>query len=281
MPELPEVETVRVALDRAMTGDVIGAVQLNRTGLRNPFAPDLAARMAGRTVTGVGRRGKYILVHLDRGDVFVLHLGMSGRVLLVPAGGDHADDRHDHIDISFQSGLRVIYNDARRFGMAFMLDEAGLKSYPAFATMGPEPLGNAFSGPVLAAALQGRKTTIKNALMDQRIVAGLGNIYVCEALYDAGISPLRMAATIRKTEAEALSNAIRAVLTRALAAGGSTLRDYRHANGDLGYFQQQLKVYGREGAPCPDCVCTVEQTGGIRRISQAGRSTFYCPQRQK
>ncbi len=280
MPELPEVETVCRALEKTIAGQAIAAVVTHRDGLRTPFPKDLKKRLEGRTITHVARRAKYILVHLKSHDVLVLHLGMSGRILLHPAGQHKEAAKHDHLVMMTKEGVQIVFHDPRRFGMAFIVRADELGSHPAFKFIGPEPLGNAFSGPVLAAALKGKKTSVKVALLDQKTVAGVGNIYACEALFYAGISPLKVAAQLTKAQAGNLAEAIKKVLLQAIQAGGSTLRDYRHTNGDLGYFQQKLAVYDKEGKSCPGCTCTVAETGGVQRITQGGRSTFYCPRRQ-
>ena len=275
MPELPEVETVRRAMAQSLQGDVIDSVTLYREGLRTPFAPDFADRLRGRTVMDVRRRAKYLVVDLNGPDLLILHLGMSGRVLLQPPGQHALIGKHDHIAMQMRDGIQLLFHDPRRFGMAFVIAKTAFDAHPAFASLGPEPLGNDFSAPALAAALDGRKTSIKVALLDQHVVAGVGNIYACEALYYAGISPLRLAGDLRAEELERLVPAIRQVLESAIAAGGSSLRDYRHTDGDLGYFQQKLAVYDKEGKPCQRCGDTV------LRISQGGRSTFYCPACQR
>lgn len=281
MPELPEVETVKNGMEQALKGRVVTSVEARRAGLRIPFPPDLKSSLEGRRIEDLGRRAKYILVTLEGGPVLVLHLGMSGRVALLPPEDKREPEKHDHLVFGFDNDARMMFADPRRFGMVFTVPQNELDDHKAFKNLGPEPLGNHFSGPVLVAALKGRKSTIKAALLDQRIIAGLGNIYVCEALYDAGISPLRLAGGVQEAEAEKLTVAIKDVLKRAIKAGGSTLRDYRHADGELGYFQHEFKTYGRVGESCPDCDCNVDKTGGIKRIVQSGRSSFYCPQKQK
>jgi formamidopyrimidine-DNA glycosylase len=284
MPELPEVETVRRALQADLEGDVIKTVTAHREGLRVPFPKDLAERLRGRRIDSVARRAKYIVIDMQGGpkghDVFVLHLGMSGRIRIHPRGAHEKPGKHDHLVIVTEKGMQMVFNDPRRFGMAILLRAGEMETHPAFKDLGPEPLGNGFSGPVLARALKGRKTAIKLALLDQHVVAGVGNIYDCEALFHAGISPLRQALSLNGGEAEKLAASIKKVLRGAIAAGGSSLRDYRHTNGETGTFQQKLAVYGREGKACPGCTCDVARTGGVLRISQGGRSTFYCPRKQ-
>jgi formamidopyrimidine-DNA glycosylase len=278
MPELPEVETVCRGLALHMDGNRIARLQLNRPDLRVPMPAGLVGLVEGRRVERVARRAKYILIHLDDQGVIIAHLGMAGRMVVSPPGADPIPpERHDHVVFIMDTGAIVRFNDARRFGLIDYTTEDGLAGHPLLAGIGPEPLGNAFNGPYLAAALAGKVTPIKSALLDQRVVAGLGNIYVAEALYWAGLSPRRLAATVAGGRTERLVTAIREVLTRAIAAGGSSLKDYVQASGELGYFQHQWAVYGREGVPCPGCDCG----GGIKRIVQAGRSTFYCAKRQR
>lgn len=276
MPELPEVETIRRGLAAKLEGRRLARVELRRPDLRIPFPPDFVARLEGRRVEHVGRRAKYLLFHLDDGTVLIAHLGMSGRMLVTPAPAPQAGP-HDHVLIETDDGTAVTYQDHRRFGLMTLCDETGLEAHPLLRDLGPEPLGNDFNGPGLSAALAGRRTPIKAALLDQRIVAGIGNIYACEALYRARISPRRLARSVAGARAERLAVAVRAVLQDAIAAGGSSLRDYVQADGELGYFQHAWAVYGREGEPCPDCACG----GAVRRIAQGGRSTFYCPARQR
>jgi len=278
MPELPEVETVCRGLALHMDGRRVAALALNRPDLRVPLPKDLRRRVEGRRILRVVRRAKYILVHLEDGGVLIAHLGMSGRMVVTASGAPPLPvDKHDHVVFTLDDGATIRFNDARRFGLIDFADERDLPRHKLFAGLGPEPLGNEFSGPVLAASLAGRKTPIKAALLDQGVVAGLGNIYVSESLYWAGVSPRRLAATIRGERAERLVTAIREVLNRAIAAGGSSLRNYVQASGELGYFQHEWAVYRRESEACPGCDCS----GGVRRIVQAGRSTFYCAKRQR
>ncbi|MDX1485463.1 MAG: bifunctional DNA-formamidopyrimidine glycosylase/DNA-(apurinic or apyrimidinic site) lyase [Alphaproteobacteria bacterium] len=285
MPELPEVETVRRGLIPVLGGRRIVHAEVRRAGLRIPFPRDLGPWLTGRRVRSITRRAKYILVAFeDTGRVLVIHLGMSGRVVIDGAGGANrpmAPGPHDHVIIETDGGTRLLFNDARRFGMMTLAEGRTLGRHPLFAGLGPEPLADEFTGAALASRLTGKATAIKSALLDQRVVAGLGNIYVCEALYRAGISPRRKAKSIGPLRARRLAAAIRAVLAEAIAAGGSSLRDHKQPNGELGYFQHRFAVYGREGMACPDCDCDVGQTGGIRRIVQGGRSSFYCPRRQR
>ncbi|MHA1538185.1 MAG: bifunctional DNA-formamidopyrimidine glycosylase/DNA-(apurinic or apyrimidinic site) lyase [Alphaproteobacteria bacterium] len=285
MPELPEVETVCRGLAQAIEGQRISRVDVRRPGLRLPFPPDLAERLTGARIARVARRAKYILLHLDRGPVAIAHLGMSGRMTILEEkdeGRDQPPGRHDHLLLDFEGGIQVRFNDARRFGLLVLAeDEAALTSHPLLAGLGPEPLSNAFNGPVLSAALKHRKTPIKAALLDQRIVAGIGNIYAAEALFHAGISPRRSAHSVAGARAERLAACVKQVLAAAIESGGSSLRDYVQPSGELGYFQHAWAVYGREGEPCPGCDCQVAITGGVQRINQSGRSTFFCPRRQR
>jgi formamidopyrimidine-DNA glycosylase len=276
MPELPEVETVCRGLAGVLVGRTISRLDLHRPDLRFPFPPDLARRVEGRQVAAVRRRAKYILVHLGDGGVLIAHLGMSGRMLIGPAAALQRT-LHDHVVLTTDDGTAIRFNDARRFGFLDLTDEDGLAEHKLLRDLGPEPLGNGFSGPVLAARLAGKVTPIKAALLDQSVVAGLGNIYVSESLFQAGLSPRRLALTVTGGRAERLAAAIRDVLDRAIAAGGSSLRDYVQTSGELGYFQHQWAVYGKEGLPCPGCDCRA----GIRRIVQSNRATFYCAKRQR
>ena len=278
MPELPEVETVRRGLLPAMEGHVIARADVNRPDLRWPFPDRMAERLTGQRVERLRRRSKYILADLSGGETLLMHLGMSGRILISgdPLGQfvhDHpAPEKHDHVVFHMQNGARIIFNDPRRFGAMDLFETATAEAHPLLSAIGPEPLGNAFHEDHLIAALRGRMTPIKSALLDQKIVAGLGNIYVCEALFRAGIHPVRKAGKIGRTRVASLVPVIRATLEDAIAAGGSSLRDYRRADGELGYFQHSFDVYGREGAPCRRDGCN----GKVRRIVQAGRSSFYC-----
>lgn len=298
MPELPEVETVVRGLRPRLEGQRLRRVLQRRPDLRFPLPPDFAARLQGRRVRRVGRRAKYILIHLDDGQVLLCHLGMSGRMVISPAPGA-AFEPHDHVILETEAGDQIRFNDARRFGLMDLVDEADLPAHRLLAGLGPEPLGNAFNGPELARRLAGKRTPIKAALLDQRVVAGLGNIYVCESLYFAGLSPRRQAYTVQGGRAERLAGAVRSVLLRAIEAGGSSLRDYVQADGELGYFQHEWAVYDREGLACPACTCgaagqaaEASRNGapngapngtpcGVRRLVQSGRSTFYCAVRQR
>ncbi|MFT4013127.1 MAG: bifunctional DNA-formamidopyrimidine glycosylase/DNA-(apurinic or apyrimidinic site) lyase [Paracoccus sp. (in: a-proteobacteria)] len=277
MPELPEVETVRHGLEPHLTGRVIARAEARRPDLRWPLPPDLVQVLTGARVGGLRRRSKYILVDLEDRGSLLLHLGMSGRMLIEgeSQGEFHRDPailpRHDHVVLWTDLGTRITFNDARRFGMVDLVAPGA--EHPLLAHLGPEPLSDAFSAAHLAAAFTGRKTAVKAALLDQRLVAGLGNIYVSEALHRAGIDPRRAAGRIGPGRIAALAGHIREVLTEAIAAGGSSLRDHRQATGELGYFQHSFRVYGREGAPCPVPGCA----GQVRRIVQSGRSSYFCP----
>jgi len=272
MPELPEVETVCRGLAKVLEGRTLAEVVQRRKDLRFPLPPRFASRLTGRRVVSLRRRAKYILCDLDDGMSMLIHLGMSGRMFIEGSAG-RPPDPHDHVVFRTDRGVVVTFNDARRFGMMDLAQTADIDRHKLLRDLGPEPLGNAFDGALLSSRLAGRKTPIKAALLDQRVVAGLGNIYVSEALYRAGISPRRLARTVAGARAERLAPAIRAVLGDAIAAGGSTLRDYVQANGELGYFQHAFRVYDREGMPCPACTGACR----VRRIVQSGRSTYYCP----
>jgi formamidopyrimidine-DNA glycosylase len=275
MPELPEVETVRRGLALKMTGRHIVKAELRRQDLRRPFPPMLARTLTGAKIGKLARRGKYILIELDGNGTLLLHLGMSGRITAGPGDAPHAP--HDHVVLTLDDGTVVRFNDARRFGLLDYMRRGEEAAHPLLAGMGPEPLEPGFDGKYLGQKLAGKMTPIKAALLDQKIVAGLGNIYVCEALYRAGLSPRRLAATVTGARADKLAKSIRATLTDAIEAGGSSLRDYVQADGELGYFQHQWAVYGREGEPCPGCTCKE----GVRRIVQSGRSTFFCAKKQR
>jgi formamidopyrimidine-DNA glycosylase len=302
MPELPEVETVRRGLQPVMEGAKIVKAEARRKDLRFPFQKDFVARLTGQTVTGLGRRAKYLLADLGSGDVLLMHLGMSGSFRVQKAGEDEAPGRfhhargkdaaHDHVVFHMSSGADIVFNDPRRFGYMKVIARNALDDEPLLRGLGPEPLGNEFDAALLARSCAGKKTSLKAALLDQRVVAGLGNIYVCEALFCAHLSPRRLAATLatkagqRKgvaggeptDHARRLVEAIHAVLNAAIKAGGSSLRDHRQTSGELGYFQHSFKVYDREGEPCPTPGCG---GGVVRRFTQNGRSTFWCPKCQK
>ncbi|WP_288925752.1 bifunctional DNA-formamidopyrimidine glycosylase/DNA-(apurinic or apyrimidinic site) lyase [uncultured Maritimibacter sp.] len=283
MPELPEVETVRRGLEPVMTGHRIARAEVRREGLRWPFPERMAERLTGATVLGLRRRSKYILADLDTNETCLIHLGMSGRILIsgTTLGKFHhehpATEKHDHVVLDMDGGARITLNDARRFGAMDLFTTGTGDLHPLIAALGPEPLGNEFNEGYLIAKLAGKNTPIKSALLDQRIVAGLGNIYVCEALYRAGIHPARKAGRISAARIASLVPIIRDVLAEAIAAGGSSLRDYRQADGELGYFQHTFRVYDQEGQPCKTPECQAK----IARIVQSGRSSFYCPTCQR
>jgi formamidopyrimidine-DNA glycosylase len=309
MPELPEVETVRRGLQPVMEGSKIVRAEARRKDLRFPFQKDFVARLEGQTVTGLGRRAKYLLADLASGDVLLMHLGMSGSFRVIEGEGQKApgqfhhprseDRAHDHVVFHMSSGAAVVFNDPRRFGYMKIIARHALEEEPLLSGLGPEPLGNEFDAAMLARSCANRKTSLKAALLDQRVVAGLGNIYVCEALFRSQLSPRRLAATLatkagsRKgvaagqrnsvaggeptDHAKRLVNAIHAVLNQAIKAGGSSLRDHRQTSGELGYFQHSFQVYDREGEKCQTAGCS----GIVRRFTQNGRSTFWCPKCQK
>jgi len=293
MPELPEVETVRRGLAPVMEGARFLKVEANRPDLRRPFPKDLVQRLTGKTVTGLGRRDKYLLADLSSGDVLMMHLGMSGSFRVAADGHAKAPGKfhhprsearaHDHVVFHMSSGAQVIFNDPRRFGLMLLVPRGELAEHPLMREVGPEPLGNAFDATMLARACAGKKTNLKAALSDQKVVAGLGNIYVCEALHRARLSPKRRASTLATrsgapTEhADRLVEAIKAVLNDAIAAGGSSLRDHRRTDGELGEFQHNFRVYDREGQRCVTPGCP----GTVKRIVQGARSTFFCPTCQK
>ncbi len=283
MPELPEVETVRRGLEPVMTDTVIESAQVNRPDLRWPLPENMSERLTGQRVVGLRRRSKYILCDLEGGETLLIHLGMSGRMLIsgaqlgVFAHPHPAPEKHDHVVLNMVGGARITFNDARRFGAMDLARTSEVDSHKWLTGLGPEPLGNAFSEDHLVARLKGRKMPIKSALLDQKIVAGLGNIYVCETLYRAGIHPARQAGAISERRVRSMVPIIRQVLEEAIAAGGSSLRDFRQADGELGYFQHNFDVYGREGMTCKTQECQAE----VRRIVQSGRSSFYCPTCQR
>jgi formamidopyrimidine-DNA glycosylase len=293
MPELPEVETVRRGLEPVMDGARFRRVEARRADLRFPFPENFIKRLEGKTVRGLGRRAKYLMIDLSSDEVLLMHLGMSGsfRVMLEKDDVVQGDFRyprgvpgkHDHVVFHMSSGATVTFNDPRRFGYMKLIPRAELEREPMLEGLGPEPLGNAFDAAMLAQACQGKKTSLKAALLDQRVVAGLGNIYVCEALHRSHLSPKRSAATLATrsgaphVRTAPLVAAIKVVLNDAIRAGGSSLRDHRRTDGELGYFQHSFRVYDREGAPCPTRGCR----GTIKRIVQGARSTFFCPVCQK
>ncbi len=282
MPELPEVETVRAALEKSLKGRRIVCADIRRAGLRTPFPKTLKKDLENRRFAAFRRRAKYIIADFEdnASPSLVIHLGMSGRVQLPARGTGYKPQKHDHVILEMDDGSLFVFNDARRFGMIFLVPHDCPETHNAFADMGPEPLEKDFTGDVLHAALAKKSCCIKAALMDQRVVAGLGNIYVCEALFSAGISPLRAAGRVTKNESGTLVREIKKVLRAAIKSGGSTLRDYRRTDGTTGYFQHRFSVYDRENESCPGCHCDKARTGGVRRIVQQGRSTFFCPRKQ-
>ncbi len=283
MPELPEVETVRRGLAPHLVGARLAQVEQRRPDLRFPLPERFAERLTGATVLALERRAKYLRAALDTGETLVCHLGMTGRFLVedaapgrfIHAAGD--DPKHTHIVLRTAAGVTVSFNDARRFGYMDLIDTSTLERHPWFAELGPEPLGPAFGPQVLADAFAGRRQSVKATLLDQRVVAGLGNIYVCEALHRSAIHPERAAGEVSAARLKRLAREIVATLQEAIAAGGSTLRDYRNAEGSLGYFQHAFKVYGREADACVKRSCR----GVVRRVVQSGRSSFFCPACQK
>lgn len=273
MPELPEVETVRRGLEARILGARVARAEARRTDLRIPLQRGFARRLAGRRVERIERRAKYLLLRLDDGHCLVVHLGMSGRLIVGEPGEDGALAKHAHVILRFDNGRRVVFEDHRRFGLMTLIPNDALKSHALFRHLGPEPLDDRFDGPALARLLAGRRTPLKAALLDQTRVVGVGNIYASEALHRAGLSPKRPARTVTGPRAARLAEAIRATLADAIAAGGSSLRDYVQASGELGYFQHAWRVYDREGEACPTTGCA----GRIRRLVQSNRSTFHCP----
>jgi len=279
MPELPEVETVCNGIAPILTGARLIRARNLRPNLRLPFPVDFTARLEGSRVIGVKRRAKYILVSMDAGFHLLWHLGMSGRVSIDEVGNDwrHGLLKHDHAVLVSEHGKRIRFNDARRFGLMVFVEAGEEESHALLRDIGPEPLSNSFNGPLLHAALRARSSPVKTALLDQRLVAGLGNIYVCEALFRAGIHPLRKSNAISMERVERLVAVIRQTLAEAIAAGGSTLKDFVQPDGELGYFQHRFRVYGRAGEACSNGQCE----GKIRRLVQSGRSSFYCPRCQR
>ncbi|MGG5821962.1 bifunctional DNA-formamidopyrimidine glycosylase/DNA-(apurinic or apyrimidinic site) lyase [Falsiroseomonas sp. HW251] len=297
MPELPEVETVMRGLAAVLDGRRIAHAETTRPDMRWPFPDGLARRLTGARVTGLRRRGKYILARLDTAESLLIHLGMSGRLVAVPKAGprvpwmgptgrfsdarghNNPPEAHEHLAMETEDGTRIGFVDPRRFGCVDLMPTADEDRHRLLRGLGPEPLDGAFTPAVLSAALAGKRTPMKAALLDQGVVAGLGNIYVAEALFRAGISPRRLAHSCVGKRAEKLVPAIKAVLEEAIGAGGSSLRDYVRADGELGRFQDRFAVYDREGQPCP--LCPGGSCPGVRRIVQSGRSTFYCPRTQR
>jgi formamidopyrimidine-DNA glycosylase len=281
MPELPEVETVRRGLLPALAGRGIASVVLRRPDLRFPLPTSFAERLTGRRVLAIDRLGKYLLFRLDDGQVWIAHLGMSGRFRIGTAGDDGSVLTHDHVLIGTDAGQLIRFHDPRRFGFMDLVAADALAHHPMLAGLGPDPLGPGFTRDWLGQRLAGRQAPIKAVLLDQRVVAGMGNIYASESLFRARLAPERPAATLSTAATGRLVVAIRRVFRTAIEAGGSSLRDHRQPSGELGFFQHQFAVYGRAGSPCPGCRCNIAATGGIRRIVQSGRATFYCRYRQR
>lgn len=279
MPELPEVETVRRGLIPVLLGRRLSSVSAHRPDLRFPLPLDFAARLTGRRIERIERRAKFLLFGLDEGLTLIAHLGMSGHFQIADA--EMPRRSHDHVCFVAEDGASVRFNDARRFGFMDLAATDRLDAHPMLATLGPDPLGGAFTGPYLSARLSGRTVALKAALMDQRIVAGMGNIYASESLYRARLLPQRPAGSLTVAASRRLVAAIRRVLCEAIDAGGSSLRNHQRPSGELGCFQHSFAVYDRAGEACPDCRCHVADTGGIRRTIVAGRATFFCPQRQR
>ncbi len=279
MPELPEVETVRRGLMPALLGRRLAEVSAHRPDLRFPLPKGFAARLQGRRVEALGRRAKYLLIGLEGNLTLLVHLGMSGRFQVASGNGPRC--LHDHVCFVTDDGWSVRFNDARRFGYMDLVATDRLADHPMLASLGPEPLGEHFTGAYLGARLAGRAMALKAALMDQRMVAGMGNIYASELLYRARLSPLRASGSVSAAGARRLVEAIQAVLNEAIEAGGSTLRNHQRPTGELGCFQHSFAVYDRAGKPCPDCRCDLGRTGGIQRTVIAGRATFHCSKRQR
>jgi formamidopyrimidine-DNA glycosylase len=273
MPELPEVETVKRGLLSTLEGHAFTYVETRRADLRIPFPEDFENRLTGRRVQRLWRRAKYLMADLNGGETLVIHLGMSGRITVYPPGSESGLGKHDHVVFETDARARIVFTDHRRFGLMTMVETASLESHKLFKDLGVEPLSKQFNAEYLKAALRNKKTPIKSALLDQQVIAGLGNIYVCEALWRSGISPKRRAARVKAGQIDLLVPAIKKVLQEAVRAGGSSLRDHRQTNGELGYFQKVFAAYDRTGETCvrPGC------HGSIKRVVQSGRSTFYCP----
>ncbi|MTI08931.1 bifunctional DNA-formamidopyrimidine glycosylase/DNA-(apurinic or apyrimidinic site) lyase [Curvivirga aplysinae] len=289
MPELPEVETVMRGLEPHMVGRKINHVEQRRANLRFPFPDNFPTRLMGAEILSLSRRAKYILIQLDSGESWMIHLGMTGRFTInaaddVKASSGQAGhnswplaEPHDHVIITLDDGGRIVYNDVRRFGYMDLLNTIDESSHPSLKNIGPEPLSDDFNTAQLANAIRNKKSAIKSVMLDQAVVAGLGNIYICEALWRAAINPKKAAHKISKQKLAVLVDVVKNVLSDAIAAGGSSLKDYRKADGELGYFQHQWDAYGKEGEKCGRENCD----GIIQRVTQSGRSTFYCPKHQK
>lgn len=280
MPELPEVETVRRGLIPVLVGQRLVQAVARRADLRFPLPERFATRLSGRRIDAIDRRGKYLLLALDDGWIWIAHLGMSGcfRIALT---GEPTPEPHDHLSVTTDAGVTITFHDPRRFGFMDLVPATALDQHPMLARLGPDPFAAGFNTDHLAQRLHGRKAPLKAVLLNQGVVAGMGNIYASESLYRARLTPERPAASIPVRGIPKLLNAIRSVFDDAIAAGGSSLRDHRQPSGELGFFQHRFAVYGRAGRPCPDCRCNVAETGGIRRIVQSGRATFFCGRHQR
>lgn len=281
MPELPEVETIVRGLRGPLVGRTVTDAKTFSLKIRTPVPKTLAKALTGARIDVVERRAKYILISLDTGHTMVIHLGMTGSIRVGHPRAAFKPNRHDHLWFRLDDATEIVFSDPRRFGILDLIPTAQLAEWPPLKKLGPEPLDRAFTGAVLAGLLKGRKVAVKLALMNQDLVVGVGNIYASEALFLSGISPLKEARSVSAQKCETLCAAIKTVLKASIRAGGSSLRDYRHANGEVGFFQDRFSVYDREGKKCPGCTCDVDKTGGIKRVVQGGRSTFYCPRKQK
>lgn len=279
MPELPEVETVCRELEKVALGRSVEKARAHSMKIRIAVPENLNRKLKNRKIVKIARRAKYILIHLDNAHILVIHLGMSGRIR-IEAEGQKTLVKHDHLTLSLSDKTDIVFNDPRRFGLIAYLPEKEMIKHNLFAHLGPEPLSKTFNAKYLMENLTKRKTPVKIAIMDQELVVGVGNIYASEALFEAGILPHTLSCNVTTGQAARLVEAIRSVLKKAIKAGGSTLRDYRRTNGDLGYFQHQFSVYDREGKACGKCSCKPALTGGVQKITQGGRSTFYCPRKQ-
>lgn len=278
MPELPEVETIKTAIEKSLLNANITRVKINNNSLRIKIPDDFAKRIVGAKIAALQRRAKYVLFELDNNLTLILHLGMSGKIKI--ADSLPAPEKHDHVILETDKGF-LVYNDPRRFGLWTYAETGKLNQNNLFKNLGPEPWDEKLSARFLKEKFKGKKCAVKQALLDQSLVVGIGNIYASESLFEAGIDPRRAAESLSLKECEKLIEKVRAVLEKAIQAGGSTLRDYQKPDGSLGYFQNQHCVYNKTGQKCPGCTCSLEKTGGIRKIVLGGRSTFYCPIKQK